>query len=100
MFIGNTQNITKINNLIAVRVDGKLIRRAKKVKYIGLVIDDNMEWNEHVAYISSNIRSNLGVMKLLSDDISLDSLATLYLTFIELYFCYCNTVWGTVSKAY
>ena len=26
MFIGTTQNITEINNLIAVRVDGKLIK--------------------------------------------------------------------------
>ena len=40
MFIGTTQNITKINNLIAVRLDGKLIKRAKKVKYLGLVIDE------------------------------------------------------------
>ena len=51
MFIGTTQNIRKINNLIAVRVDGKLIKRAKKVKYLGLVIGDNMKWDEHVAYI-------------------------------------------------
>ena len=55
MFIGTTQNITKINNLIAVRVDGKLIKRAKKVKYLGLVIDENMKWDEDVAYISSKL---------------------------------------------
>ena len=72
MFIGTTQNITKINNLIAVRVDDKLIKRAKKVKYLGLVIDENMKWDEHVAYISSKIRRNLGVMKRLSNDIPLD----------------------------
>ena len=51
MFIGTTQNITKINNLTAVRVDGKLIKRAKNVKYLGLVIDENLKWDEHVAYI-------------------------------------------------
>ena len=52
MFIGTTQNITQINNFIAVRVDGRLIKRAKKVKYLGLVIDVNMKWDEHVAYVS------------------------------------------------
>ena len=98
MFIGTTQNITKINNLIAVRVDGKFIKRAKKVKYLDLVIDENMKWDEHVAYISSKIRRNLGVMKRLYD-IPLDSLVTLYLTLIEPYICYCNTALGTVSKA-
>ena len=98
MFIGTTQNITKINNLIAVRVDGKLIKRAKKVKYLGLVIDENMKWDEHVVYISSKIRRNLGVMKRLSNDIPLDSLVTLYLTLIEPYFRYCNTVWGNCEQ--
>ena len=34
MFIGTTRNNTEINNLIAVRVDGNLIKRVKKVKYI------------------------------------------------------------------
>ena len=52
MFIGTTQNITQINNLIAVRVNGRLIKRAKKVNYLGLVIDESMKWDEHVAYIS------------------------------------------------
>ena len=45
MFIGTTQNITQINNLKAVRVDCRLIKRAKKVKYLGLVIDENMKWD-------------------------------------------------------
>ena len=48
MFIGTTQNVTKINNLTAVKVDGKLVKRAKKVKYLGLVIDENMKWDEHI----------------------------------------------------
>ena len=52
MSIGTTQNITKFNNLIAVKIDGTFIKRAKKVNYLGLVIDENMKWDEHVAYIS------------------------------------------------
>ena len=89
MFIGTTQNISQINNLIAVRVNGRLIKRAKKVKYLRLVIDENMKWDE--------IR-NLGVMKRLSDDIPLDSLVTFYLTLIEPYFRYCNTVKGNCEQ--
>ena len=47
---------------------------------------------------SSKITRNLGVMKLLSNDISLDSLVTLYLTLTEPYFRYCNTVWGNCKQ--
>ena len=98
MFIGTNQNISQINNLIAVRVNGRLIKRAKKVKYLRLVVDENMKWDEHVAYISSKIRRNLGVMKRLSCDIPLDSLITFYLTLIEPYFRYCNTVRGNCEQ--
>ena len=62
MFIGTTQNVIQTNNLIAVRVDGRLIKRAKKVNYLGLMIDGNMKWDKHVAYISSKIRRNLRVI--------------------------------------
>ena len=57
-----------------------------------------MQWDEHVAYISSKIRRNLGVMKRLFNDIPLDSLVTLYRTLIEPYFRYCNTVWGNCEQ--
>ena len=38
------------------------------------------------------------MMKRLSNDIQLDSLVTLYLTLIEPYFRYCNTVWGNCEQ--
>ena len=78
-----------------MRVDSKLTKRAKKVKYLGLVIDENMKWDEHVA---SKFRWNLGVMKRLSNDIPLDSLVTLHLTLIEPYCRYWNIVWGNCES--
>ena len=99
-FIGTIQNITKINSLIAVKVDGKLIpvERAKKAKYLSLVIDENMKRDKRIAYVSSTVRHNLGVMKWLSDDTPLNSLVTLYLTLVEPYFRYCNTIWGMCKQ--
>ena len=88
MFISATHNITKMNNLIADRVDGKLIKRAKKLKYLGLVIDENMYGDEHVTHVSS-----------MPNYIPLDSLVTLYRTLTEPYFRYFNTVWGNCEKS-
>ena len=62
------------------------------------MIDENMKWDEHVAYILSEIRRDLGVMKWLSNDIPLDSLVTFYLTLIEPYFHYSNTVWRNCEQ--
>ena len=63
--------------------------------------NENMKWDGHVAYISSKVRWNLGLMKHLSNDIPLDSPVTLYFTSIAPYFhyCACNTVWGNCEQS-
>ena len=74
-----SQNAAKGSNFTSCRhcrVDVKIIKRAKKVKYLGLLIDEDIKWDEHVAYISSKIRQNLGVMEWLSNDNPLDSPVT------------------------
>ena len=72
-FLAKGSNFTSCRHC---RVDVKIIKRAKKVKYLGLLIDEDIKWDEHVAYISSKIRQNLGVMEWLSNDIPLDSPVT------------------------
>ena len=42
MLIGTSSKIMKMNNPIAVRVDCELIKRAKKAKYLGIIIDENL----------------------------------------------------------
>ena len=63
MLIGTTQALIKIGNLLAVRVNGQLIGRVYKSKYLGLIVDDKLSWKDHIDLISSKIRRNIGVMK-------------------------------------
>ena len=63
MLIGTTQALSKIGNLLAVRVNGQLIRRVYKSKYLGLIVDDKLSWKDHIDLISSKIRRNIGAMK-------------------------------------
>ena len=47
----------KIDNPIAVRVDGELIKHVKKAKYLGIITDENLTCDEHTTYISSKIKA-------------------------------------------
>ena len=78
-------------------VDGCQIRRVKSVKYLGLIVDDTLTWAEHVDYISTKIRKNIGIIKRVRTFLPPHSLLTLYRTLIEPYLRYCNTVWGQCS---
>ena len=59
MIIGTRQNILKIRNLLAIKVDGNLIRRVHRIRYLGIIIDDNLSWKDQVDHIATKLRGIL-----------------------------------------
>ena len=47
-----TPNILKIGDLLAIRVQGHTIKRAYKVKHLGIVTDDKLTWKDHIDLVS------------------------------------------------
>ena len=98
MLIGSIQKIQPLSNLIAIRVNGRLLKRVKRIKYLGSVVDENLTWDDHINYISVKIRRNIGILKKMKLTVPRESLVLLYKTLIEPYFRYCNTVWGYCNE--
>ena len=98
MLTGSIKKIQPINNLIAIRVNGRLLKRVKRIKYLGSVVDENLTWDDHINYISVKIRRNIGILKRMRLTVPRESLVLLYKTLIEPYFRYCNTVWGYCNE--
>ena len=98
MLIGSIKKIQPLNNLIAIRVNGRLLKRVKRIKYLGSVVDENVTWVDHINYISVKIRRNIGILKRMRLTVPRESLVLLYKTLIEPYFRYCNTVWGYCNE--
>ena len=93
MLIGSVQKIEPLNNLIAIRMNGRLLKRVKRIKYLGSIVDENLTW-----YISVKIRRNIGTLKRMRLTVSRESLVLLYKTLIEPYVRYCNNVWGYCNE--
>ena len=71
-------------------LDGQEVKRVKLVKYLGLMVDDKLVWDQHTDYISSKIIRGIGILKRIRHFISRDSLLLLYYTLIKPYFRYCS----------
>ena len=80
-----TQNILKIGDLLAIRVQGHTIKCVYKAKYLGIVIDNKLTWKDHIDNVSLKIKRNLGIMKRVKNDILKESLIALYRTMVEPY---------------
>ena len=56
MIIGSHHRVGRLDSTpesttYIVQAGDMMIKRVRKVKYLGLVVDENLSWNEHVEYI-------------------------------------------------
>ena len=63
MLIGSVKKIWPLNNLIAIRMNGRLLKRVKRIKYLGSIVDESLTWDDHIDYILVKIRCNIGILK-------------------------------------
>ena len=51
LFFGNQSQLRNFDDLVGIRIKGRVIRRANSTKYLGTISDEGLEWDEHVSYI-------------------------------------------------
>ena len=89
----------KINeSSLDITVNGEKINRVSETKFLGVYIDDELNWKYHTSQIASKISKNLGVLFRIKDTVPKILLKTLYFTMIHPYLNYCNIIWGGTSK--
>ena len=104
MVIGTLQRLNQLDPspestpYAIVADDGQEVTTVKIVKYLGMMVDDKLVWDQHVDYISSKITRNIDILKRIRRFISQESLLLLYHTLIEPYFRYCSIVWGQCGE--
>ena len=68
------------------------------VKYLGLLIDSNLAWKQHINYISTKISRSIGLIAKLRHYVPQNTLITLYWALIHPYLNYGIAIWGHTSK--
>ena len=97
MLIGTHQRLAKVNSFNIEAQDNKF-DRVYKFKYLGVVIDSCLSWNDHIDYISAKISSQLGMLRKARKIIPREACVTLYDAMILPLFDYCSAVWDKCGK--
>ena len=79
---------------MSIYLDGHTIKQVTHTKFLGVYLDEILNWNYHIKNISTKISKNIGVIYKLKYKISSDVLLMLYNTMILPYLSYCNIVWA------
>jgi hypothetical protein len=99
-------NLKKTNYILfgkksKVKFSGKLfindqeIERQKSVKFLGVQIDENLDWKSHIVYVVSKISKSIGILYRVRNVLNKRTLGMLYSTLIQPYMLYCIVIWGS-----
>ena len=91
----NNHNITISNDII---IDGLSLSQKSYSKFLGIVIDENLNWIEHLNYVCNNVSRNVGILLKLKHFLPQKTLIILYNSLILPYITYCNIVWANCGK--
>lgn len=83
---------------LTIQLEDVNIERVTSTKFLGVIVDEDLNWKQHIANISLKISRSLGVLNKVKYIFSKDILKTLYFTMIQPYFIYCNIIWGGANQ--
>ena len=79
---------------LKLKIQDKELEVVQKSKYIGVQIDNSLDWKEHIKTVSSKVSRGIGFLKHAKSFLPEETLRTIYTGIVEPYFRYCCSVWG------
>lgn len=77
-----------------------VLTKTNQLKYLGVIIDNKLNWLSHITYVKSKISKGIGIMYKARPYLSKKCLSNLYHTYIYPYLIYCIEVWGNVAHCH
>ena len=93
MLIGTPGQLKKIEN-IQLSVNCKYFEGVKSFKYLGVTVNENLTWSEHIENIGSKVTQRLGILKRIKHLLRMDTRIIYVNTMVLPIMEYACLVWG------
>ena len=80
---------------IKLEISNCAIERVKDTIFLGVILDENLTWKNHICNVARKISKSIGVIYKSSFCLPVSSLRTLYYSLIYPYLVYCASVWAS-----
>ena len=75
------------------------LEQVKSIKFLGVHINDKLNWNDHKEFVRIKISRNLGIIYKCRNIFNKQDLITMYNCFVLPYLLYCLPLWGGSVQA-
>ena len=83
MFMGHPNRTNKITEQEKLKLSGSEIKRVKKTKSLGVIINQGLNWEDQFKAIKAKVRGGLASLKTLKNIVSQSLLSNVYRALVE-----------------
>ena len=81
-----------------LNIDNSEITRTESIKFLGVLLDQNLSWKTHIKYIENKTSKNIGILFKARPFLNKKSLLSLYFWYIHSYINYGSVSWGSTCR--
>ena len=83
-----------INFNLKLKLNGKKLYPSNCIKYLGIFLDENMNWKKHISTLSSKLRRANGALAKLRHFVPTKTLTSVYYAIFNSHLNYASQIWG------
>ena len=80
-------------------ISGKKIEHKTEARFLGVIVDDKLNWSHHIAAMKMKMARYVGVMYKIKRYLPLQARLQIYHSFVQSHLNFCSLVWGFASKS-
>ena len=88
-----------VNLQTPLSISGTPIERKSEARFLGVIIDESLNWSIHVKTVLSKMSRYVGIMYKIKKYLPLTARLQIYHSFIQSHLNFCSLVWGFTSKS-
>ena len=86
------------SNTLQIFINNLLVNQVNSIKFLGVEINSDLNWKDHIKTITSKIARSLGIIGRIRHKLTSKAAMLLYDTLILSHITYCSIIWGSTYK--
>ena len=88
----------KLDSPIKIKLSRKRLYPSKSVKYLGIKIDENLNWKQHIHDIAIKLNRANALLSIIRNYVNKLTLRTIYFAIFDSHINYVNLIWDQKAR--
>ena len=89
----------RIGDISEANIAGTAIVRKSEARFLGVIVDDKLNWTSHIKAVRSRMCRYVGVMYKIKYLLPIQARLQIYHSFVQSHLNFCSLVWGFACKS-